>query len=69
VRELFQILGDLLLRAQREGAVRPDLQVSDLHALMRGCQAMEQGTPATRGATVLTTIVVDGLRAKAHGSA
>lgn len=54
-------LGVLLARAQRAGAVRTDLAIADLHAIIAGALAMEQRLPpASRGRGL--AIVADGLR-------
>ncbi|MFT4039120.1 MAG: helix-turn-helix domain-containing protein [Thermomicrobiales bacterium] len=63
VHALFAVLGDLLEAAQAAGAVRGDLTREDLHALMRGCQAMEQALPPGREPGAYTALVLDGLRA------
>jgi AcrR family transcriptional regulator len=55
---------DVLLRAaQRSGAVRPDLTVTELHAVIGGALAIEQRLPAERQGLGLR-IVLDGLRAQ-----
>ncbi len=57
--DLQKQLGELLARAQREGAVRRDIDVADLHAITFGAMAAE-----SRGAGDgrLTAIVLDCLR-------
>jgi AcrR family transcriptional regulator len=54
--------GELLKAAQQAGAVRPDIDVSDVKALLVGCDAMVRyrGDPAA--AHRLATIAFDGLR-------
>jgi AcrR family transcriptional regulator len=54
------LLGELLVAAQRAGAIRPDVEVPEIKALMVGCQAM-QGYDRARAAR-LTDVVIDGLR-------
>jgi AcrR family transcriptional regulator len=54
------LLGELLVAAQQAGAVRPDVDVAEIKALMVGCQAM-QGYDKARAARV-TDVVIDGLR-------
>jgi len=59
---LQDALGVLLTRAQRAGAVRTDITTSDLHAIIAGALAMEEGLNApSRGLGV--AVVADGLRA------
>ena len=59
-------LGELLTRAQRAGAVRADVDLADVKALMVGCLARERG-PADRGARDrMIAIACDGLRATPH---
>ena len=54
-------LEGLLTRAQRAGAVRPDVEVYDVKVLMMGCQAMQRysADPATAQRTL--AVVRDGL--------
>lgn len=54
------LLGELLAAAQGAGTVRRDVDVSEIKALMVGCQAM-QSYDQTRAAR-LTDVVIDGLR-------
>ena len=54
------LLGELLAAAQQAGAVRPDVDVPEVKALLVGCQAM-QGYDKSRAARV-TDVVIDGLR-------
>jgi AcrR family transcriptional regulator len=51
----------LLLRAQRAGAVRKDVQFADIKALLAGCLAREDSDPKT--IRRLVTVITDGLRA------
>jgi AcrR family transcriptional regulator len=53
-------LGRLLRRAQRDGGVRPELTVPDLHAILSGVIAMERDLPAGRQGIGLE-VVIDGL--------
>lgn len=63
---LEHALAALLDRAQRTGAVRPDVTASALHALMAGALLMEQRLdPASRGMGL--RVVADGLRAPVPG--
>jgi AcrR family transcriptional regulator len=55
-REAF---GELLARAQRAGAVRADIEVSDVSALLSGYLAMERQSPSGRH---LGHVLTDGLR-------
>ena len=60
-RRLSAALADLLAAAQRDGAVRPDLTVAELHAVVGGALAMERHLPAGRTGLGLE-VVVRGLR-------
>jgi AcrR family transcriptional regulator len=62
--ELLTSLGDLLTSAQRAGAVRADIGVDDLKALLAGALAMERAGSGPAGR--LAAIVCDGLRPIAH---
>jgi len=53
-------LGRLLERAQRDGGVRPDLTVPDLHAILSGVIAMERNLSAEHQGIGLD-IVIAGL--------
>jgi AcrR family transcriptional regulator len=58
---LAAALGVLLARAQHAGAVKADLQIADLHAIVAGVLVMEQRLPpASRGRGL--AVVADGLR-------
>jgi hypothetical protein len=59
---LSSALGSLLRAAQRSRAVRPDLTLSDLHAVITGALTIEHRLPADRQGLGLQ-IVLDGLRA------
>ncbi|HEX4812050.1 MAG TPA: TetR/AcrR family transcriptional regulator [Nonomuraea sp.] len=56
-------LGRLLVRAQRAGAVRPDLVTEDVQDLLRGCLAAERRARARGGAVRMADVVCDGMRA------
>jgi AcrR family transcriptional regulator len=58
-----EALGELLVRAQKAHAVRPDLDVADVRAFMVGCVAMEQyrGSPGH-----MTSIAYDALHPAAR---
>jgi AcrR family transcriptional regulator len=59
---LQDALGVLLTRAQQAGAVRDDITAPDLHAIIAGALAMEEGLNArSRGRGL--AVVADGLRA------
>lgn len=59
--DFLGVLGDLLTAAQKAGTVPRALKVSDVKAIMVGCQAMQSydGEAAER----LTEVVINGLRA------
>ena len=57
---LSSALGRLLERAQREGGIRADLTVPDLHAILSGVIAMERNLSAQHQGIGLD-IVIDGL--------
>jgi AcrR family transcriptional regulator len=56
-----ELLGELLVAAQRAGTVRADVDVPEVKALLVGCHAM-QGYDKERAERV-TDVVIDGLRA------
>ncbi len=58
---LARALGILLERAQQAGGVRPDLTVTDLHAILSGVIAMERNLPPDHRGMGLE-IVLAGLR-------
>jgi AcrR family transcriptional regulator len=59
VRELKRAIATLLSRAQREGAVRPDVEAADVLAFLgASLAAAQRGTSGD----VLFTLVCDGLR-------
>ncbi|MGN9840290.1 TetR/AcrR family transcriptional regulator [Nonomuraea sp. H19] len=55
-------LGRLLARAQRAGAVRPDVGADDVQDLLRGCLVAERRARARGGAVRMADVVCDGLR-------
>jgi AcrR family transcriptional regulator len=57
----IETLEDLLTRAQRAGAVRPDIRVLDVKALMVGCQAMQRYSDDPGTAARTLAVVRDGL--------
>ena len=60
-QELQDALSGLLTRAQQAGAVRGDVGPAEIHAIVSGALAMEEGLPvASRGRGL--AIVADGLR-------
>jgi AcrR family transcriptional regulator len=59
--DFYSMLGDLLRAAQKAGAVRGDVSVSDIKAIMVGLQAMQ--TYNDEAAQRLIDVVLDGLRA------
>ncbi|MEU8870900.1 helix-turn-helix domain-containing protein [Streptomyces javensis] len=61
-REFDEVLSALLRRSQEAGAVRADVEVPDVRALVAGCAAMEQARGP--GVGVLTAVMCDGLRAE-----
>ena len=58
--EFFAMLGDLLRAAQDAGAVRRDVSVPDVKAILVGLQAMQSYND--EAAKRLTDVVLDGLR-------
>jgi AcrR family transcriptional regulator len=59
--DFLGMLGDLLRAAQKAGAVRRDVDVPDVKAILVGLQAMQSYNDAA--AQRLTDVVLDGLRA------
>ncbi|MBF8188179.1 TetR/AcrR family transcriptional regulator [Nonomuraea sp. K274] len=59
-------LGRLLVRAQRVGAVRPELAAADVRDLLRGCLMAERRARARGGAVRMAEVVCDGMRATAR---
>ncbi|MGA5822316.1 TetR/AcrR family transcriptional regulator [Kitasatospora sp. NPDC094028] len=60
--QLRAVLGELLTRAQAAGAVRPDVDGADLHALVAGAVAAERRRPSDTAPGRLARLVCDGLR-------
>jgi hypothetical protein len=58
-RDVAEAMAHLLARAQRAGAVRPDIEADDVIALVAGCLA-RQPDPGARDR--LTAVVSAGLR-------
>ena len=59
-RQFMAVLEDLLTAAQGVGAVRSDVDVKDVKALLVGCQAMQRSSDK-RGSTRALAVVRDGL--------
>ncbi len=59
--DFLEMLGDLLLAAQKAGTVRSDLVVREVKALMTGASAVQAAYPDT--AERVTEVFLDGLRA------
>jgi AcrR family transcriptional regulator len=57
--EFRALFGELLERAQRVGALRPDIERDDLPALLSGYVAIQRQSPPDR---LLGRIITDGLR-------
>lgn len=55
------LLGDLLTRAQQAGAVRSDIGVKDVKALLVGCQVMQRSSDGPATARRTLAVVRDGL--------
>lgn len=62
-REFRRALAKLLTRAQRAGAVRKDVNVSDVLALVAGVHVAVRRVGDVRSSKRLITVVRDGLRA------
>ena len=58
--DFLRLLGDLLRAGQKAGAVRRDVDVRDVKAILSGCLAMLAAKPDA--AELLTDVVLDGLR-------
>ncbi|WP_405165957.1 TetR/AcrR family transcriptional regulator [Nocardia sp. NBC_01499] len=56
-------LAALLLAAQRQGAVRTDIEVSDVLAIFTGCVAIQRLQQSTGGIDRTAAIVLDAMRA------
>jgi AcrR family transcriptional regulator len=65
--ELFAALGALLDAAQRAGAVRPDLEVTDLVGLLAGAsRAVEYAGADPAARERIVTVILDGLSGPAQ---
>ncbi|MEU9110665.1 helix-turn-helix domain-containing protein [Streptomyces sp. NPDC048483] len=66
-RDFAEALDVLLVRAQQAGAVRPDVELGDVRAVLVGCMSMERRRSGTGGAAGapgrMTALMCDGLRA------
>ena len=60
-RDFLAVLGSLLTRAQRDGAVRADVDVRDIKTLVVGCQAMLRHSGDLARTRRMLAIVRDGL--------
>jgi AcrR family transcriptional regulator len=60
--DLFAALDLLLRRAQRAGAVRPEIRTSDLIVLLKGMFASLAGSPDPALREVVFAVLADGLR-------
>jgi AcrR family transcriptional regulator len=60
-RTFMAVLGDLLTRAQQAGAVRADVDVKDVKALLVGCQAMQRYSADTQAIKRIVAVIRDGL--------
>jgi AcrR family transcriptional regulator len=63
-KQFMAVLEDLLTRAQRAGAVRADIGVRDVKALMVGCQAMQRYSDDPDTASRTLAVVRDGLTSR-----
>ena len=66
-REYLKVLGELLTAGQQAGAVRADVGVADVKALLVGCQAAQSYN--AEAAERVTEVVFDGLRPAGFRSA
>ena len=60
-RDFLAVLGGLLTRAQRAGAVRSDVDARDIKALLVGCQAMQRHNNNAELTQRTLAVVMDGL--------
>ena len=63
-QHFMALLEDLLTRAQRAGAVRSDIGVTDVKALLVGCQAMQRYSDEPGTARRTLAVVRDGLASR-----
>ncbi len=61
-QSLREAFADLLAAAQKAGAVRADIDVADLKALLVGCQAIQRHRGDPQASRRLLRITLDGLR-------
>jgi AcrR family transcriptional regulator len=66
-RELTEALAALLIRAQRDGAVRPDLALPDLMAVLVGASRAAEHATSDDSRSRVVGLVLDGLRASRSG--
>jgi AcrR family transcriptional regulator len=67
-RELALAMAALLQRAQAAGAVRPDVTVEDVFALLAGvCRRADRDAGDPRRVRIAVAVVIDGLRAQPGG--
>lgn len=59
---LRNVLADLLARAQHAGAVRPDVDTDDVHAVVAGALAAEKHRADPAGPGRLSALICDALR-------
>jgi AcrR family transcriptional regulator len=59
-----QVLGRLLTRAQQTGAVRQDIDVTDVKTLLVGCHAMDRQCDNPDAARRIVAVIRDGLHAR-----
>jgi AcrR family transcriptional regulator len=62
-RDVMGALGCLLTRAQQAGAVRDDIEIADLKALIEGCLARERHATDPAARQRMVAVACDGLRA------
>lgn len=66
---LHDAIGALMKRAQEAGAVRPDADIEDLHALTVGAVAAERRSMRPGETGRVTQLMCDALRPRGQGSA
>jgi hypothetical protein len=60
--DVMGVMRELLVRAQRAGAVRADLDVADVKALMMGCVVRERDAMDVEVRNRMIAIVCQGFR-------
>ena len=65
-KHFMALLGGLLTRAQHAGAVRSDIDVKDVKALLVGCQAMQRSSNEPGTTQRVLGVVRDGLISRAR---